>query len=162
MEIFKSIYFWEFSAFFLFLLVAIRFGWKRIVSGLDARADAIRDELDQARKLREEAQSVLADYQRKKRDAEKEAEEIVRHAKEEAAALKVEAEKKLEENLARRTKLAEEKIARAEAQAVQEVRNTAIDVAVAAAQKLVSDNLDEKRARALIDDAIADVGKNLH
>ena len=162
MDLLHSILFWEFAAFILFLLIAIRFGWKRVVGGLDARADAIREELDEARKLREEAQGVLADYQRKKRDAEKEAQEIVEHAKQEAETLKVEAEKKLEESLARRTRLAEEKIERAEAQAVQEVRNTAIDVAVAAAQKMIADNVDEARAKTLIDDAIAEVQKNIH
>jgi F-type H+-transporting ATPase subunit b len=162
MEIFKSIYFWEYAAFLIFVAVALKFGWARVTAGLDARAEAIRAELDQARNLREEAQGVLADYQRRKRDAEKEAEEIVKHAHEEAALLKKEAERKLEENLARRTKLAEEKIARAEAQAIQEVRHAAIDVAVSAAQKLIADNLDETRAKALIDDAIADVQKNVH
>jgi len=162
MAIFESIYFWEYAAFFIFLAVAIKMGWKRVTAGLDARAEAIRDELDQARKLREEAQGLLAEYQRKRRDAEKEADQIVEHAKEEAVALRAEAERKLEENLARRTRLAEEKIGRAEAQAIQDVRNTAIDVAVSAAQKLIAENLDDGRAQALIDDAIGEVQKNVH
>ncbi|MEK9944541.1 MAG: F0F1 ATP synthase subunit B [Alphaproteobacteria bacterium] len=162
MAIFESIYFWEYAAFFIFLAVAIKMGWKRVTAGLDARAAAIRDELDQARKLREEAQGILAEYQRKRRDAEKEADEIVEHAKEEAVALRAEAERKLEESLARRTRLAEEKIGRAEAQAIQDVRNTAIDVAVTAAQKLIAENLDDGRAQALIDDAIGEVQKNVH
>ena len=162
MAIFESIYFWEYAAFFIFLAVAIKMGWKRVTAGLDARAEAIRDELDQARKLREEAQGLLAEYQRKRRDAEKEADQIVEHAKEEAVALRAEAERKLEENLARRTRLAEEKIGRAEAQAIEDVRNTAIDVAVSAAQKLIAENLDDGRAQALIDDAIGEVQKNVH
>ena len=162
MAILESIYFWEYAAFFIFLAVAIKMGWKRVTAGLDARAAAIRDELDQARKLREEAQGILAEYQRKRRDAEKEADEIVEHAKEEAVALRAEAERKLEESLARRTRLAEEKIGRAEAQAIQDVRNTAIDVAVTAAQKLIAEYLDDGRAQALIDDAIGEVQKNVH
>jgi F-type H+-transporting ATPase subunit b len=159
---FENVLFWEWLAFLIFIGLATKMGWKRITAALDARSDAIRDELDQARKLREEAQGLLAEYQRKRRDAEKEADEIVEHAKEEAVALRAEAERKLEENLARRTYLAEEKIGRAEAQAIQDVRNTAIDVAVAAAQKLIAENLDDGRAQALIDDAIGEVEKNVH
>ena len=162
MVMFESIYFWEYAAFLIFLAVAIKMGWKKIMASLDARSDAIRSELDQARKLREEAQSLLAEYQRKRRDAEKEADEIVEHAKGEAVTLRAEAERKLEENLARRTRLAEEKIGRAEAQAIQDVRNTAIDVAVAAARKLIAENLDDRRAQALIDNAIGEVQKNVH
>jgi F-type H+-transporting ATPase subunit b len=161
-QLFDNVLFWEGLAFVIFIAVAAKMGGKRITAALDARSDAIRDELDQARRLREEAQSLLAEYQRKRRDAEKEADEIVEHAKEEAVALRAQAERKLEENLARRTALAEEKIARAEAQAIQDVRNTAIDVAVAAAQKLIAENLDDGRARALIDDAIGKVQKNIH
>ena len=162
MAIFESIYFWEYAAFFIFIAVALNMGWKKIVTSLDARSDAIREELDQARRLREEAQSLLAEYQRKRRDAEKEADQIVEHAKEEAVALRAEAERKLEESLARRTRLAEEKIGRAEQQAIQEVRHTAIDVAVAAAQKLIADNLDDARAKTLVDEAIGQVEKKVH
>ena len=162
MAIFESIYFWEYAAFFIFIAVALKMGWKKIVTSLDARSDAIREELDQARRLREEAQSLLAEYQRKRRDAEKEADQIVEHAKEEAVALRAEAERKLEESLARRTRLAEEKIGRAEQQAIQEVRHTAIDVAVAAAQKLIADNLDDARAKTLVDEAIGQVEKKVH
>ena len=162
MHLFDNVLFWEGLAFVIFIAVAAKMGGKRITAALDARSNAIRDELDQARRLREEAQSLLAEYQRKRRDAEKEADEIVEHAKKEAIALRAEAERKLEENLARRTRLAEEKIGRAEAQAIQDVRNTAIDVAVAAAQKLIAENLDDGRAQALIDDAIGEVQKNVH
>jgi F-type H+-transporting ATPase subunit b len=161
-HLFDNVLFWEGLAFVIFIAVAAKMGGKRIIAALDDRSDAIRDELDQARRLREEAQSLLAEYQRKRRDAEKEADEIVEHAKKEAIALRAEAERKLEENLARRTRLAEEKIGRAEAQAIQDVRNTAIDVAVAAAQKLIAENLDDGRAQALIDDAIGEVQKNVH
>ena len=146
----------------IFIAVALKMGWKKIVASLDARSDAIREELDQALRLREEAQSLLAEYQRKRRDAEKEADQIVEHAKEEAVALRAEAERKLEESLARRTRLAEEKIGRAEQQAIQEVRHTAIDVAVAAAQKLIADNLDDARAKTLVDEAIGQVEKKVH
>ncbi|MCX8231563.1 MAG: ATP F0F1 synthase subunit B, partial [Alphaproteobacteria bacterium] len=117
MQLFDNVLFWEGLAFVIFIAVAAKMGGKRITAALDARSDAIRDELDQARRLREEAQSLLAEYQRKRRDAEKEADEIVEHAKEEAVTLRAQAERKLEENLARRTRLAEEKIGRAEAQA---------------------------------------------
>ena len=130
---FENVLFWEWLAFLIFIGLATKMGWKRITAALDARSDAIRDELDQARKLREEAQGLLAEYQRKRRDAEKEADEIVEHAKEEAVALRAEAERKLEENLARRTRLAEEKIGRAEAQVgfgLQSLGETSTEVTI--------------------------------
>jgi len=129
---------------------------------LDARADRIRDELEEARRLREEAQSLLAEYQRKRKDAEKEATEIVAIAQREAHGLLEEAKKKIEEYVARRHRLAEEKIAQAEADAITEVRSTAVDVAVAAAGRVLADKVDAKAAADLFKSSLSEVKSRLN
>ena len=97
----------------------------KIVGSLDDRANKIRDELEEAKRLREEAQQLMAEYQRKRQEAEEEAEGIVAAAKREAEALKVDAKVKTEEFVARREALAEQKIAQAEVDAVSAVRASA-------------------------------------
>ena len=161
-EIFASPTFWEALAFIVFIGIVLRYGYRRVVGILDARSEKIQTELDEARVLREDAQALLANYQRKQRDAEKEAQAIVEQAKEEAGRLRTRAEADLQETLARREQAALDKIARAEAQALQDVRDNAIDAAVAAAQALIADNLDEAKSAALIDEAIACLGSKLH
>jgi len=133
-----------------------------VSSSLDKRAEAIRSELDQARKLREEAEALLADYKRRAAEAEGEATAIVDQAKREADALTVEAKRRMEEYVASRTRLAEQKIAQAEVQAVQEVRALSADVAVAAAEKLLAVRVKGEAAATLIDKAIGDVKAKLH
>ena len=129
---------------------------------LDDRADAIRKELDQARRLREEAQDLLADYQLKQRQAEEEAKAIIEQAKREADALKSESEKALKESLERRSRLAEEKIARAEAQAVAEVRAAAVELATAAAEKVLQQRASGATGQSLIDQSIRDLKGKLN
>jgi F-type H+-transporting ATPase subunit b len=160
--IFGNPIFWETLAFLVFVGILLRFGYRRIVDGLDARADKIKTELDDARVLREDAQTLLASYQRKQRDAEKEAERIIEQAKDEASHVRAQAEADLQETLKRREDAAIEKIARAEAQALQDVRNSAVDAAIAAAATLIADNLDDAKSASLIDDATAGLGKTLH
>lgn len=154
--------FWVAVAFVLFIGVLFKTGWGKIAAGLDARAERIKAEIDEARRLREEAQALLAAYQRKQREALAEAGDIVAAARDEAARLKAEAARALEEMVARRTQQAIDKIARAEAQALEDVRNAAADVAVAAAEKLIQSHLDAPKAQALVDQTIADVGRKLH
>ncbi len=134
----------------------------QMTAALDRRAAGIRNELDQARKLREEAQALLADYQRRAREAEVEAEEIIDQAKREAEALSVEAKKRMEEYVAGRTKLAEQKIAQAEVQALQEVRALSADVAIAAAEKILSARAKGEAGAELIDKAIGEVRTKLN
>ena len=155
--------FWVAVSFigFIALLVYYKIPGK-LAEALDNRADKIRQELEEARKLREEAQAILADYQRKQREAEKSAEDIISLAKQEAEAFAHETRMSLEETLERRTRIAEEKIARAEAQAMEEVRETAVNVAVAAADKLISTNLNEDKAANLIDKTISDLKTRLN
>ena len=133
-----------------------------VTAALDKRADTIRTELDQARKLREEAQALLAEYQRKARDAEAEVEEIIDQAKREADAFGVEAKRRVEDFVTSRTKMAEQKIAQAEAQAVHEVRSLSADVAIAASQRILAARARGATAEALIKRAIDDVKAKLH
>ncbi len=135
---------------------------KMIGSALDARADKIKASLDEAAELREEAQHVLAEYQRKQRDAVKEMEEMLVRARDESKHLAEEAAQNLGRAMERREEMARDKIAQAEAEALQEVREIAVDVALAAARKLITDGLDEARAGQLFDAAIAELPDKVH
>jgi F-type H+-transporting ATPase subunit b len=129
---------------------------------LDERADKISKELAEARKLREEAQALLAEYQKKRSEAEKDAANIVAQAKVEAESYSVETRQKLAETIERRTKQAAQKIAQAEAAAIKEVRTTATEAAIAAASKLVGEAVQGTKGTKLIDDSIAAVKSRLN
>jgi F-type H+-transporting ATPase subunit b len=159
---FHSPEFWVAVAFILFIVLAGRPIFRAVAGQLDARAARIKAELEEAQRLRDEAQTLLADYQRKQREAMKEAEEILAHARDEAARLKTEAAANLATTLERREKMAIDKIAQAEAQALKEVRNEAIDIAVAAAERVLAKAVDESRQAALVDQAIGELGAKLH
>ncbi|MCR4282210.1 MAG: F0F1 ATP synthase subunit B [Bauldia sp.] len=155
--------FWALVGLIIFFVVLVYLKVPGVLtSGLDKRADTIRNELDQARKLREEAEALLAEYRKKAREAEGEAAAIVDQAKREAEALTVEARRRMEEYVAGRTRLAEQKIAQAEAQAVQEVRALSADVAIAAAEKILAARVKGDAGAALIDKAIGDVKSKLN
>lgn len=155
--------FWVGAAFVLFVGILVYLKVPGMLTGaLDERAKKISNDLDQARELREEAQVLLATYQRKQRDALKEAEEIIAHAKEEAMREAEQAEKKLDEAVARRQQAALNKIALAEAQAENEVRDTAIEIAIAAATAVVAQQVRGDRADALVDTAIQDLRRHLN
>jgi F-type H+-transporting ATPase subunit b len=133
-----------------------------IAAALDKRADAIRNELDEARRMREEAQQLLAEYQRKRKDAEKEAADIVASAEREADAIVKEAKQRTEEYVTRRTAMAEEKIAKAEADAVQEVRASAVNLAVAAAERIIAEKTDATTQKSLFDQSLVEVKQRLN
>jgi F-type H+-transporting ATPase subunit b len=155
--------FWAFISLILFLaLVAYLKVPGMVARSLDQRADRIRRELDDARALREEAQQLLAEYQRKRHEAEQEAAELVTAAKREAEGIVADAKAKTEEYVARRTTLAEQKIAQAERDAVNEVRARAVDVAVAAASKILSDKVDGQVSGALFDQSISQLKAKLN
>lgn len=141
--------FWALVGLILFFAVIVYFKVPRTVTkALDDRSETIRNELSEARRLREQASQILADTQKKRRDAEAEAEEIVAAAKREADNLSADAERKTTEYVERRTALAEQKIGQAEAQAVAEVKAAAVEVATAAAahllgQKVSGDTQDQ-------------------
>ncbi len=129
---------------------------------LDARAHGIQSELDEARALREEAQELLASYERKQREVQEQADRIVEQAKHDASEAAKAAKDDLENSIARRMKAAEEQIAQAESGAVREVRDRAIAVAISAAQEVVAKNMKAADSNKLIDDAIKEVGTKLH
>ena len=135
---------------------------KTIAKSLDERAQKIADELDAARRMREEAQEVLAQYQRRQREAEEEAKGIVEQAKKDAQRLAQDTRDKINDQIARRTRAAEEKIARAEEQAIAEVRRQTADVAVGAARDIIRTRVDQGAQSALIEKAIDELRTKLH
>ncbi|EAQ23686.1 MULTISPECIES: F0F1 ATP synthase subunit B [unclassified Roseovarius] len=129
---------------------------------LDERAVSIKAELDEARALREEAQTLLASYERKQKEVQAQADRIVAHAKDEANAAAEEAKDEIKASIARRMQAAEEQIASAEARAIRDVRDQAVVVAVAAARDVIAKQMTAADGNALIDAAIADVDAKLH
>ena len=148
---------------FVILMVAIAKPMGRaFATMLDARSSRIKQTLDEAAQLREEAQHLLVEHQKKQRNAVRETEEMLAKAKQQAERFVAEATANLENTLKRREEMAQEKIARAEAEAVQQVREIAVDVAVAAAQKLIAEKLDDGSRSTLIDSAISELPDKLH
>jgi len=150
-------------AFVLFVGLLVYLKVPGLIAGiLDKRSDTIREELDEARSLREEAQTILATYERKQKEVAEHAEQIVTHAKVEAENAAAQAKEDLKASIARRLQAATDQIVSAEAAAVKEVRDTAITVAVAAASEVITSSMSAKDGGALIDAAIANVGDKLH
>ena len=150
-------------AFILFIAVLIYFNVPSMLAKLlDRRAAGIQSELDEARALREEAQSLLASYERRSREVQSQADRIVAQAREDAKANAEQAKADLERSIERRIAAAEDQIASAEAAAVKEVRDRAIAVAVKAAQDVVARELGSADRSLLIDQSIDTVGQKLH
>lgn len=150
-------------SFLLFILVLVYFKVPGMLTGLlDKRAETIRAELDEARKLREEAQELRASFERKKTEVAEQAERIVAKAKADAEVAAQQAKADLETSIARRLRAAEEQIASAEAGAVRAVRDQAISVAMSAASELIAKKIEPADANKLIDDSIAVVEARLH
>jgi len=135
---------------------------KALTSMLDARSTRIKQTLDEAAQLREEAQHLLAEHQRMQRNAMRETEELLAKAKAESERFAAEATVNLKIALQRREEMAHEKIARAESEALQQVREIAVDVAVTAAQKLIAEKLDNDGQNKLVDAAISELPEKLH
>jgi F-type H+-transporting ATPase subunit b len=154
---------WVAVAFVLFLGLLVYMGaHRRVITAIDDRQTRIKAELDEAVRLRQEAQAVLAEFERKGREAENEAAAIIAGAKAEAERLAVEAKAKMEDFVVRRTKMAEAKIAQAEAQALADVRAAAADTAVAAAEKVLAAAAKGKVAEDLLAKGIEDVRKKFN
>ena len=154
---------WVAVAFVLFIGVIIYVGaHKKVIEALDHRSARIKAELDEARRLRDEAAKLLADYQRKQGEAEQEAEAIVADAKAEAERVAAESHAKMEEFVARRTKLAETKIGQAEAQALADVRAAAAEAAVSAAEQILRATSKGEIADKLVARGIQDVKAKLN
>ncbi|HEX4408042.1 MAG TPA: ATP F0F1 synthase subunit B [Xanthobacteraceae bacterium] len=154
---------WVAIAFLCFLgLLAYLGAHRKILDVLDSRSDRIKSELDDARRLREEAQALLTEFERKGREAEAEAAAIIAGAKAEAERLAAEAKIKMEDFVARRKKMAETKIVQAEAQALADVRAAASDAAVAAAEKILAISTKGQVAENLLAKGIEDVRQKLN
>lgn len=159
---FQDTYTYTGLALLLLIVIVARPAWRAITGMLDGRADRIRSELDEAQKLREEAQAALANFQRKQRDALAEAEGILHHAREESERIRQRALEALEHSLKRREQQAMDRIGQAEAAAMAEVRSVAVDVAVAAARDIVGGQTDASTDAARISAAIEELPSKLN
>jgi F-type H+-transporting ATPase subunit b len=154
---------WVAVAFVLLLAVFGYFGIHRtILQALDNRARRIRAELDDARRLKDEATALVAEYRARRESAAREADEIVANARAEAERIAAEAKTKMEDFVTRRTKMAETKIAMAEAQAMADVRAAAADAAVTAAAKILSETVKGSTADTLLTQGISEVRQKLN
>ena len=150
-------------AFLIFIAILLYYKVPGLVGGmLDKRADSIKGELDEAKALREEAQSLLATYERKHKEVQEQADRIVAAAKEEATNAATAAKEDIARSITRRLAAAEDQIASAEAAAVKDIRDQAIMVAIAAAKDVIANQMDAKSAGALIDTSIETVAEKLH
>ncbi len=154
--------FWVALAFVIFVAAMWRPMGRMIGSALDGRAAKIREEIEEATRLREEAQALFVRYQRQQSDSVKEAEEILAHVREEAERQSRLAAEALEGTIKRREQQALDRIARAEQEALDEVRGAAVDMAVRTTRELLVNRLDDAGQADLIDTAVADLDKKLH
>jgi len=155
--------FWVAGAFVILMSVFAYLGIHRtVLKALDHRSERIKAELDDARRLKEEAAKLLAEYKARRASAEREAQDIIASAKTEAERIASEAKTKMEDFVARRTKTAESKIALAEAQALADVRAAAADAAVTAASTILSQTVKGGLAEDLLAKGIAEVREKLN
>lgn len=158
---YASAEFWVAIGFFLFVGVTARTIYKVVTVALDDRADKIKAQIDEATQLAAEAQELLANYQRKQKDAERDAEEILDRARREADRLVEMAAANLKQTLKRREQLAMDRLAQAEKTAIAEVRHQALEVAMAATHRFLAEQVKGKKADALIDAAIEELPEKL-
>ncbi len=163
MSILATPEFWVLASFVLFFALLAYFGVHRMVIGaLDQRAEKIRQELEEARRLREEAQSLLASNERLRAEAEREVEEILSIAREEAEAVASEMRKSFEDTMARKTAAAEARIRQAEQDTVREIRAHIATLSVRVAEEVLREKIKGKEASRLLDEAIAQATEKLH
>ncbi|HPF78578.1 MAG TPA: hypothetical protein PLF01_04710 [Alphaproteobacteria bacterium] len=153
---------WVTISFLVFVLIAFKMGRKSVLAGLDSRIEQVKSEIENAERLRVEAQELLAQYQRKQRDAEKEADEMVARAMEQAKLLRETAETDLSELMTRREAQLTERLRRLEENAIAEIQNHAADLAVAATTEMIAQTLDEKTNAALNEESIKSLSKYLN
>lgn len=154
--------FWVAVAFVVFVIAVLKPAKRIVGQALDGRIAKIREEVEEAQRLREEAQTMLASYQRRQREAIQEAEQIIEHAIEEAERAKRKAAADLEESIARREQQAAEKIAQAEAAAMDEIREKAVDMAIEATARLLAEKMAGKAGDETIANAIKEIPNKLH
>jgi F-type H+-transporting ATPase subunit b len=159
---YQSPEFWLGVAFLIFIIAISRPVARAVTGALDTRAAEIARNIDEAQKLYDETKAALESYKSKLATAGREAAEIVAGAESEAKRMRENAEKELAATLKRREELAVEKIAQAEARATKDVRDAAVEVALAATRKLIAEGMSQDRAGALIDEALKNLPKQLH
>ncbi len=152
---------WVLVAFIIFVGLVSKKAYLKIAVALDARASRIKDELDDATRLREEAQGLLSKYEQQQRDVVQETEQMVSRARRDSELMVKEAKERLEEQLVQREKQALQNINRAETQLVKELRSMSAEMAVRAAETLIKDNLGLPQAQKLIDNTIAELPVHL-
>ncbi len=145
---------WVLISFILFIFVFIKYAKAPLLAKLDERIANIRKELETVEALRIEAQEMLAQYQRKHRDAMKEADDIIKQAREHAEKIRVQTEAEMQDIKNRREKQLDERLSRIEDQAMQEIRSYAIDLSVQAAEELIKRKMDSKAEKTLADDTV--------
>ncbi len=159
---YHSTSFWVAVAFVILVVSLAKPVWKLVTVALDGKIEEIRSKIEEATKLREEAQDMLASYKRKIADAEKESEDIVTQAREEAKALKDRMTSDLEASLKRREKLAMDRIQQAEIEATAEVRAMTTEIALSATHQLLAENVKGDKADELVNDAIKELPEKLN
>jgi F-type H+-transporting ATPase subunit b len=162
MDLLKQGEFWVLIAFVVAFAIIARKTAPILTGVLDQRAIRIKAELDEAERLRKDAERALGEFQRKQREALKEAETIIAYGRAEAERNAAAGERELEAALERRRRMAKEKIALEEAKALAAVRNQAVEVAIAALRRALADDLDSARRARLLDEAIAALPQTLH
>jgi F-type H+-transporting ATPase subunit b len=162
MAVLQTPEFWVAIGFLSLMALIAKPTWKAITASLDTRAQKIQITMSEAAGLREEVQSLLADYQRKQRDAAHEVDEMLANAKTLADAQTKEFTNSLADSLKRREQLTKDKILQAEADALFTVRNTAIDIAIAATQSILTEQLDDSVKEKLINNSITQLAGNLN
>jgi F-type H+-transporting ATPase subunit b len=153
--------FWVAVSFVLFVLLVGRLAWNRVTAMLDARADRVRAELEEASRLRREAEGMLRQAEQDRAAAAEEAAAMLERARAEAVRVAEAAAAEAAASAARRERMAMDRIAAAEAGALNEVRQVAADIAVAAARNVIAARVDVERDSALIDRAVADLPRAL-
>lgn len=153
---------WVTISFVVFAVIAFKLGRKSVIGGLDGKINEIKSEIENAERLRVEAQELLAQYQRKQRDAEKEAGDILSRAKEQAKQLKKTAETDLAEVMDRRETQLAERLRRIEENAIAEIQGHAAELAVAATTEMIIQTLDEKTNSDLNEESIKNLSKQLN
>ena len=154
--------FWVAFSFVVLLVLLTKPLRRAINQALDSRSVQIQKELDEAVRLKEEAESILVSYKRKQKEVLEEAQHILEHAEQEVARISREAHETLESELNRRKALAVQKIESYEARTLQEVRNQAVDTAITAIRSLAAEHMDKTTADTLVDNAINDISKSVH
>lgn len=161
MELFQDTGIWVLISFLVFCAVMWRFAKDKFCALLDGRIETIRKEIDAAESLRVEAQELLAQYQRKQRDAAKEAEQIIETARAHAEEARKEAEKDLEKTMARREQQLQERLNRMQEKATQDIQAYAAQIAVQATREIIAEKMDDKNSARLIEQSIRNISDSL-